>query len=99
MAEDFSSVTVDSTLLVRTGPNQWVPAISRPATVRPDDVPHDEERPLAADPQIQAVFRVVEGLGLGAVPAGTKQRSLNIGAATRRALGMAQSALARDLEE
>lgn len=99
MAEDFSKVTVESTLWVRNAAtNSWIPAISRPATVRPDDLPADEGKPLEADPQVQAVFRVVEGLGLGGVPQELKQRSLNMGAATRRALGMAQAALNRDLD-
>jgi hypothetical protein len=98
MADDLSSVSVESTLWVRTGADMWVPAISRPAKVRCDDVPADEGRPLAADPQVQALFRIVEGIGLGSVPAETKQRSLSVGAATRRALGMAQSALARELD-
>jgi hypothetical protein len=38
-------------------------------------------------------------LGLGAVPAEMKERSLRIGAATERALGMARSAFNQDLDQ
>ncbi len=55
-------------------------------------------RSLEADPQIQGAFKVVESLGLGAIPAELKTRSLRIGAATEKALGMARSAFNEDLQ-
>jgi hypothetical protein len=51
---------------------------------------------LAQDPQVAAAFRVFESIGFG-FPPEVKQQSLNIGAATRKALGMAQEAFARQL--
>jgi hypothetical protein len=98
MADDFSSVTVETTLLTRAAPERWVPTIVHPVTVRSDDVQPGEGQGLAGDPQVQSVFRIVKGLGLGSVSPEIKQRSLNIGAATRQALGTAQAELSRDLE-
>jgi hypothetical protein len=40
---------------------------------------------------------VVESLGFGPIPADVKQRSLNVGAATQKALGQVRSALLEDL--
>jgi len=99
VAEDVSKVTVTATLWVRAGSGGWTPAISRPAAASPEESPPVEARALDTDTQVQAAFRIIEGLGLGSVAPDVKQRSLNAGAATRRALGTAQSALARDLEE
>ena len=71
---------------------------SRIATVRPDDLGREAGKNLEADPQIQSAFKIVEMLGLGAIPADVKGRSLRIGAATEQALGMARSAFNQDLE-
>jgi hypothetical protein len=95
---DMSSVTVECTLWVRTTAERWVPLGSRSATVRPDDIRPDAGKDLAADPQIQSAFKVVEMLGLGAIPADVKDRSLRIGATTEKALGMARDACNQDLE-
>ncbi len=98
MAPDFATVTVESALWVRLGPDRWRPAVQRPATVRPENVRPDAATPLANDPQVQGAFNLFEGLGLGAISPELKQRGLTVGAATRQALGDAQSALRRDLE-
>ncbi len=95
---DMSSVTVETTLWAREG-QQWFPFGSRNATVRPDDLAQEAGKELAEDPQIKGAFQVVELLGLGAIPADVKQRSLRIGAATEKALGMARSAFNQDLDE
>ena len=97
-APDLSSVQVEATLWVRTGPDRWEPAISRRATVRPGDLPPDAGAPLAADPQVDAAFRLVEGLGLGEVSGEMKRVALNVGAAVRRANGLARSALGREID-
>jgi hypothetical protein len=97
IAPDLSNVTVESTLWIRGG-ERWVPFGSRAATVRPEDVGGDAGKGLEADPQIQGAFKVVESLGLGAIPADIKNRSLRIGAATEKALGMARSAFNEDLQ-
>jgi hypothetical protein len=94
---DLSNVTVESTLWIRVG-DRWVAFGSRAATVRPEDVGGEAARGLEADPQIQGAFKVVESLGLGAIPADVKNRSLRIGAATEKALGMARSAFNEDLQ-
>jgi hypothetical protein len=95
---DMSSVSVESTLWVRQG-QEWFSFGSRNATVRPDELAQEAGRELADDPQIKGAFQVVELLGLGAIPADVKQRSLRIGAATEKALGLARSAFNQDLEE
>ena len=46
----------------------------------------------------ESAFKVVEMLGLGAIPADVKDRSLRIGASTEKALEMARDACNRDLE-
>jgi hypothetical protein len=94
---DLSALTVESTLWVRGG-DRWLPFGSRTATVRPDDLGRDAGKNLEADPQVQGAFKIVEGLGLGAIPEDLKGRSLRIGAATEKALGMARSAFNQDLE-
>ena len=75
-----------------------LPFGSRAATVRPEELGADAAKGLEADPQIQGAFKVVESLGLGAIPADLKNRSLRIGAATEKALGMARSAFNEDLQ-
>ena len=42
-------------------------------------------------------FQLVEAIGLGGIPEDVKRRSLNVGAATRKALGQARSAAEADL--
>jgi hypothetical protein len=95
---DMRSVTVESALWVREG-QQWFVFGSRNATVRPDDLAQEAGKDLAQDPQIKGAFQVIELLGLGAVPADVKERSLRVGAATERALGMARSAFNQDLDD
>ncbi len=96
LAADFSSVAVETTLWARGG-DRWVPAVVRSSTVRPDDLPANAGGGLAEDPQVKAAFGVVELLGIGEVPPELKRRSLNMGAATRKALGQAKGALDQDL--
>ncbi len=95
---DMSSVSVESTLWIREG-QRWFPFGSRNATVRPDHLEQEAGKDLALDPQVKGAFQVVELLGLGAIPAEVKQRSLRIGAATEKALGMARSAFNQDLDD
>jgi hypothetical protein len=97
IAPDMSHVTVESALWIRIG-NQWAQFGSRTATVRPDELGADAGKGLEADPQIQSAFKIVESLGIGAIPAELKERSLRIGAATEKALGMARSAFNDDLQ-
>jgi hypothetical protein len=99
MAEDLSQVTVESALWIRTSPDRWEPVMARPVTVREGEVNPDEQTPLANDPQVKAAMGVIDRLGLGHVTPDLKERSLGVGAAVRRALGAAQSALARDLDQ
>jgi hypothetical protein len=97
VAEDLSAVSVEMTLWVRQGPERWAPAGSRSARVRPEDLGNEPGKDLANDPQVSAVFQIVESLGLGQVPPEVKRRSLGIGAATQKALGLARSAAQADL--
>ena len=95
---DMSTVTVESTLWVREG-QRWSIFGSRNAVVRPDELGREAGKNLAEDPQVKGAFQIAEMLGLGAVPAEMKERSLRIGAATERALGMARSAFNQDLDQ
>jgi hypothetical protein len=97
IAPDMSNVTVESALWIRVG-DKWAPFGSRTATVRPEELAAEAGKNLEADPQIKSAFKVVESLGLGAIPAELKERSLRIGAATEKALGMARSAFNEDLQ-
>lgn len=97
VAPDFSAVAVEMTLWVRHGADRWVPSSSRTARVRPDELGDDAGDDLAADPQVATAFRVVESLGLGVVPPEVRKRSLGVGAATRKALGLARTAADADL--
>jgi hypothetical protein len=95
---DMSGVTVESTLWVRDG-QRWLIFGSRNATVRPDDLAQEAGKNLADDPQVKGAFQIAELLGLGAIPADVKDRSLRIGAATEKALGMARAAFNQDLDD
>ncbi len=95
---DLSGVTVECTLWVRVGPDRWVPFGSRSGTVRVDELQPEAGKNLADDPQVQGAFKVVEMLGLGAIPADIKDRSLRIGAATSKAMGIARAAFNEDLD-
>ena len=97
IAPDFATVRVEAALLVRFGKEGWKVATNRPSTIRPDDLKPEAGEELAADPQVMAAFKVVEGLGLGQIDPELKQRSLKVGAATRRALHEAQAALDADV--
>lgn len=94
---DLSAVTVEMTLWVRQPGDRWVPGGSRSARVRTDDLGPDAGKDLADDPQVSMVFQAVEALGLGGIDPEVKRRSLGIGAATRKALGLARAAAATDL--
>ncbi|MDB5352307.1 MAG: hypothetical protein JWN86_3554 [Planctomycetota bacterium] len=96
-AEDLSGVKVEITLYARLNGDRWERAASRTVNVRGDDVQRNAGANIAADPQVQTVFKTIEGLGL-AVPEDLKQKSLNIGAATQKALGMARTAIQPDLD-
>jgi hypothetical protein len=98
ISPDLSMVRVEATLWVRSGADRWAPAGSRTAAVRPDALAPNAGAPLADDPQVKAVFGVAESLGLGQVPADVKRKSLNIGAATQKALSQVRSAYLDDLE-
>lgn len=97
MAPDLSRVGVDVALWIH-GPRGWVEFGSRNAVVRADEVPAVAAEGIGQDPQVQSVFNIAESLGLGAVTAEMKERSLRMGAATSRALGTARSAFAQELD-
>ncbi len=99
IAQDMNGVSVETTMWVRTGLDRWEIYGSRQSRVLTDDLAPDAGKGLEQDPQIQGAIQLVEMLGLGAVPAELKQRSLRIGAATQRALGEARSAFNEDLEK
>ncbi len=89
---DLGSASVEITLWVRFGPRKWFPVDTQKGTVRADDLGPDAGKELEDDPQIQSAFRFAEGLGLGQAIQDLKSKSLRIGAATQKALGIARSA-------
>ena len=97
VAPDLSGVSVEIALWVRQGPDRWTPAGSRSSRVRPEELGPDAGKDLADDPQVARAFQLVEALGLGQAAQDLKQRSLSIGAATRKALGLARTAANADL--
>lgn len=96
ISPDLAAVRVNSTLWARRG-DRWTPAGSRTALVRPDQLPANAGAPLADDPQVKGLFNLAETLGLGQVPDDVKKRSLNIGAATQKALAQVRSTMLDDL--
>jgi len=97
VSPDFAGVTVEMTLWVRQKPDRWAPAGSRSARVQTDGLGPDAGKDLADDPRVASAFRAVEALGLGTVPVEWKQRSLAVGAATRKALARVRTAANADL--
>lgn len=92
------SATVEAALWVRQAPGRWVVAMRRPATVRVGELGPGAGEAIADDPRVRAAFRFLDGLGLGPAGEDAKRRSLEIGAATRRALGLARSVMDADLD-
>ena len=98
MSPDMTTSTVKTTLWVAPGGNRaWVPALVRSASARPGDLPADAGANLADDPQIKAALNMVGALGLGDIAPELKQRGLNMGFATQKALGEARAAFNREL--
>ena len=93
---DLTTVRVRSTLWVRRA-ERWGAAGARTAVVRSDELAANAGAPLADDPQVKGVFNLVESLGLGPVPEELKKRSLNIGAATQKALRQVRTLSLEDL--
>jgi hypothetical protein len=96
MSPGMDAGRITMSLLVRNGA-RWSKAGSKTASVRTDALKPGDGNDLAQDPQVAAVFRVFDSIGFG-FPPEVKQQSLNIGAATRKALGTAREAFARQLE-
>jgi hypothetical protein len=97
VSPDLDNVSVEMVLWVRGPGERWGPFGSRVVTVRSGDVKDDEGKALADDPQVQAAFTLIESLGLGQVPGDVRRKSLNIGAATRKALAQARTAFQDDV--
>ncbi len=97
IAPDLGGVTIETTFWVLSAAGNWTAYGTRATTVRADQVRPDEGNDIAEDPQVKRAFGLIESLGLGAIPAEMKQRSLQIGAATRKALGDSRAAFERDL--
>ena len=97
IADDFSMVTVQSTLFLRETQDRWNQAGSRVVRVRPEDLGPEAGKALRGDPQVDMAFKLIEAVGLREVPENFKQKALNMGAATQKALADARTAAAADL--
>lgn len=96
MSPGFDSVRITISLLVRDG-ERWSQAGSQTSSARADALKPGDGDDLARDPQVAAVFKVFDSIGFGFSP-DVKQQGLNIGAATRKTLGIARSAVIERLE-
>jgi hypothetical protein len=90
LSPNLDGVEVMMTLWVREG-NRWNLYGSQTSRVRAADLKPDETDAIANNPQVQSVFQVLSSIGF-APDAPTKQVTVNVGAATRKALGAARSA-------
>jgi hypothetical protein len=97
LSTDVAGGSVQSVLWVRRTGDRWEPAITRIAKIEPGAVGPDGGKELGEDPQVKAALGIVEALGLGQVDPELRKRSLNMGAATQRALAMARETLDHDL--
>jgi hypothetical protein len=97
IAPDLAEVRVRSTLWVRQGGERWGPAGARLVTVRPGDLAPDAGKGLAADPQVDAVFRVFEAIGLKEIGPDVKRKALSAGAAVEKALSQVRAEAQADL--
>lgn len=96
-AEDLASVKVEVVLYVRSRGDRWERAAARLVQVRGDDLRRGDGANVAADPQVKAIFKTAEDLGL-TIPDEIKNKSLNMGAATQKALASARAAIQPDLD-
>jgi hypothetical protein len=96
LSPDLESVTVESALYVRAT-NGWVKGPWRAGAIRTGDVAPGAVETVADDPQVKAAFGLVDSIAPGMVTPQMKRKGLDVGATTKRALGMARSALSRDL--
>jgi hypothetical protein len=96
-AEDLSGVKVEVVLYARVNPDRWERVAVRAVQVRSADIKPGEGANIVDDPQVKAIFKTVEGLGV-AIPDDLKDKSLKIGAATQKALGDARTAIQPDLD-
>lgn len=96
-AEDLASVKVEVVLYVHTRQDRWERAAARSVQVRGDEVRRGDGANVAADPQVKAIFKTAEDLGL-TIPDEIKNKSLNMGAATQKALANARAAIQPDLD-
>jgi hypothetical protein len=96
-AEDASAVTVEIILYAKMSADRWDRVAFRSAKVRASDMKTADGAIVANDPQVQSVFKAVEGLGLD-IPEDVKRKGLAIGAATQKALASARTAIQPDLD-
>ncbi len=96
LSPDLDGVTVESALFFRTG-NGWTRGPWRAGTLRVGDVTPGAAEAVADDPQVKAAFGLVDSIAPGMITPQMKQKGLDVGATTKRALSMARSALSRDL--
>ena len=96
-AEDLASVKVEIVLYVHTQGDRWERGAARTIQVRGDEVRPGDGANIAADPQVKAIFKTAEDLGL-AIPDDIKNKSLLMGTATQKALADARAAIQPDLD-
>jgi hypothetical protein len=85
--------TVKMTLYARLAPERWEPVLTKSTTTKAEA---GQGADLAADPQVDAVFKLLDSIAPGgAVDA--KRMSLSIGSATQSAIGKTREAFELEL--
>jgi hypothetical protein len=98
MSPDLDAARVEITFWARRADGHWVPYGARSSTVRTADLKEDEIKALATSGEVGMTLTLVKSFGFGGeVTREVKQAGLNMGAATRKALEQARSALQNDL--
>ncbi len=96
LSPDLEGVTVESALFVRTA-SGWTRGPWRAGTIRVGDVAPGAAEAIADDPQVKSAFGLVDSIAPGMITPQMRQKGLDVGATTKRALSMARSSLSRDL--
>ncbi len=83
IAPDFGSVTVESSLFVRSA-NGWTRGAWRAGTIRTGDVAPGAAEAIADDPQVKSAFGLIDSIAPGMVTPQMKTKGLDVGGGPSR---------------
>ena len=96
IAADLASASAVSTLYFRNG-STWDRAVWRSQNLEVGAVPPVVMTIVAADPQVQAVMKLIDSIGAGLVSPEMKEKGLIVGTTVGGAVVLARTALLRSL--